>query len=147
MIDDINTYMAEYVRLGQDSALLRQRADEIHMETYRNTFLRLMRTSFPKMQACGCDHAQGLRYQAFSFSEAGEFAWDNEDWADYVRSMIFKDQGEAHSFMSVRVLRYHSDDFVVLIKPDVLRYWIRSVAIRDVDDVIADVLYGDSDDA
>lgn len=147
LIDDINTYMAEYVRLGQDSALLRQRADEIHMETYRNTFLRLMRTSFPKMQACGCDHAQGLRYQAFSFSEAGEFAWDNEDWADYVRSMIFKDQGEAHSFMSVRVLRYHSDDFVVLIKPDVLRYWIRSVAIRDVDDVIADVLYGDSDDA
>lgn len=147
LIDDINTYMAEYVRLGQDSALLRQRADEIHMEAYRNTFLRLMRTSFPKMQACGCDYAQGLRYQAFSFSEAGEFVWDKEDWADYVRSMIFKDQGEAHSFMSVRVLRYHSDDFVVLIKPDVLRYWIRSVAIRDVDDVIADVLYGDSDDA
>ena len=41
---------------------------------------------------------------------------------------------------------YYSEDFVVLLKPAVLRFWIRSVAIRDVDDIIADLL-GVSDEA
>lgn len=145
LVEDITRYIPEYVRLGQDSYLLQQRAEKNHMEAFRNTFLRLMRTSFPDMQACGEGHDQGLAYQAFSFSKAEGFSWENSNWAKGVRSMIFKDQGGAASFMSVRVLRYYNDDFIVLIKPDVLRYWIRSVAIRDVDDVIADVLEGGND--
>lgn len=145
LIDDITTYMPDYVRLGQDSDLLRNKAEKNHMEAYRNTFLRLMSTSFPEMRACGDGHAQGLSYQAFSFSKAENFSWGKTNWADCVRAMIFKDQGEATSFMSIRMLRYYSEDFVVLIKPNVLRYWIRSVAIRDVDDIIADLLQGGSD--
>ena len=146
LIEDIVTYMPDYIRLGQKSNLLQLQAKKDDMEAFRNTFLRLMRTSFPEMQACGEGQDQGLIYQAFSFSNTGSFSWGKPDWANQVRSMIFKSQGASASFMSVRVLRYYSEDFVVLLKPAVLRFWIRSVAIRDVDDIIADLL-GVSDEA
>lgn len=139
LLADINE-MSKYVRLGQKSTLLKNAANDSHIQGYQETFLRLMRTSFPDMEACGSGHSDGLRYQAFSFSKAGQFTWEREDWANFVRKTIFCAQGDTHSFMSIRLFRYYSEEYVILIKPDRLRYWLRSSAIRDVDDTVVDIM-------
>lgn len=82
LLADIND-MSKYVRLGQKSTLLKNAATDSHMRAYQETFLRLMRTSFPNMEACGSGHSDGLRYQAFSFSKVDEFTWEREDWASF----------------------------------------------------------------
>jgi hypothetical protein len=39
----------------------------------------------------------------------------------------------------VRILRIFDGPFVLLIKPDRLRYWLRSIALRDADEALADL--------
>jgi hypothetical protein len=38
-----------------------------------------------------------------------------------------------------RILRIYEHDVIYLIKPKMLRYWLRSVAIRDADDTFAEM--------
>jgi hypothetical protein len=37
------------------------------------------------------------------------------------------------------VLRYYDQNVVLVVKPDRLRYWIRSTAIRDADETLLDL--------
>jgi hypothetical protein len=40
-----------------------------------------------------------------------------------------------------RIIRILTGNSVIIIKPSKLRYWIRSAAIRDVDDIATDILH------
>ncbi|UWM78165.1 hypothetical protein N1937_25675 (plasmid) [Rhizobium sp. WSM4643] len=38
-----------------------------------------------------------------------------------------------------RIARIYDDNLLFLIKPDRLRFWMRSIALRDADEVLADL--------
>ncbi|MDE0879623.1 MAG: hypothetical protein OSB00_13320 [Sphingomonas bacterium] len=38
-----------------------------------------------------------------------------------------------------RIVRLYDDRFVFLLKPSRLRYWLRSIALRDADDIMHDL--------
>ena len=38
-----------------------------------------------------------------------------------------------------RIARIYDGNFVFLLKPDRLRYWLRSVALRDADETLSDL--------
>jgi hypothetical protein len=38
-----------------------------------------------------------------------------------------------------RIARIYDRNFIFLLKPDRLRYWLRSVALRDADETMADL--------
>jgi len=40
---------------------------------------------------------------------------------------------------TLRVFRFYSDNVMLTVKPDRLRYWIRSTAIRDADETLIDL--------
>jgi len=145
LLSDIDTYMGEYVRLGQDSPLLKSKASKPDVEAYCETFLKLMRRGFPQACTSAQVQAEGLRLQAFSLT--GEATVDRLDggWAQHLKGTIFKQFGMTLS--TVRVVRFFEANTVILIKPDLLRYWIRSAAIRDVDGVLNDIIGGDKQDA
>lgn len=139
LVDDLATYMADYVRLGQDSALLQKAPSVEDMDSYCSTFLRLMRTSFPNVYPCGDGRSEGLRFQAFCFSEQSTVEWINEsEWLSHLRTTVFRTHGQA--IRSVRIVRLYEANTLILIKPDLLRYWIRSAAIQDVDGTVTDIL-------
>jgi hypothetical protein len=39
----------------------------------------------------------------------------------------------------VRVVRFYERNVIIIVKPDRLRYWIRSTAIRDADETLVDL--------
>jgi hypothetical protein len=51
--------------------------------------------------------------------------------------LLHEQQGT--SLHVTRIARLCSGDFIFLLKPDRLRYWLRSVALRDSDDTMADL--------
>ena len=144
LIDDIVEYVADYVRLGQESALLTQEPSQEDTAQYCDVFLKMMKKTYPEMNVCGNGQSNGLRFQAFCFGDKKETEWlDGSDWLNHLRSTIFKEYGEA--LRTVRILRIYDRNALILIKPNVLRYWIGSTAIRDVDDTIGDILSAGSD--
>jgi hypothetical protein len=137
---DVSEYMAEYVRLGQESKLLQKDASEKHIDEYTQTFLRLIRKYFKKAERSHCFYSNGLILMAFTFSGNKELAWlDESEWEKNIHDVIDKKQSKhLHTKRIVRILTGNS---LILIKPGKLRYWIRSTAIRDVDDAVDQILH------
>lgn len=145
LLNDVDKYMGEYVRLGQDSPLLNSRASKPDIEAYCQTFLKLIRRGFPQASISAQEQAEGLRLQAFSLTGESHVDWLTGDWMHHLKSTIFKQFGTTLS--TVRIVRFFESDTLILIKPDLLRYWISSTAIWDVDGVLNDVIHGDEQDA
>ena len=55
-----------------------------------------------------------------------------------LRKLIYDEEKHAH-LRTIRVVRFYLENVLLLIKPDRLRYWIRSTAIRDADDTLLDL--------
>jgi len=72
------------------------------------------------------------------------FAYGNNDFSPEISSKI-KDgdlselmENQQESVLYRRVLRLYQKDIIYLVKPNTLRYWLKSVALRDASDVIVD---------
>ena len=51
---------------------------------------------------------------------------------------LMENQQEALHYR--RILRLYQKDMVYLVKPKTLRYWLKSIALRDVNDVMTDLV-------
>jgi len=144
LLDDIRNYMAEYVRVGQDSELLKNEASDQDLQQYLQTFLRLMNKTYPKLKKCKELTHKDFRLVAFSFSDDNNSLpeLDDSNWLETLSSLITKEK--TYTLRTQRVVRIYTGDILIIVKPNRLRYWIRSTAIRDVDDVIVDILNGET---
>lgn len=148
LFEDTLRHMSDFVRLGQDSRLLQFPANAKNISDYNDTFLRLLKSTFPELHPCGDGHAGGLRFQAFCFGKKNAASWVNDkQWLDHLHSTVFSQSGDGASMRSVRLVRLYEKDTIIFIKPDLLRYWIKSVAIRDVDSMLLDIMQGGGSNA
>ncbi len=134
--DDITRYMADFVRRGQNSKLLRNSTSTKCLHEYAKVFVRLLGSVYRNLRAAGSGIANGLAYQAFCFGESSELDWP-EDWSEYLQNVVFVQHQEA--LQTARVVRFYEQNTIVIIKPDRLRHWIRSTAIRDADETLVDL--------
>jgi hypothetical protein len=78
---------------------------------------------------------------AFSFSDKEDSLsiLNDPDWADKLESLMEKEQ--SYSLRTKRIARIFTGNTAMIVKPNKLRYWIRSTAVRDVDDILVQVLH------
>ena len=58
-------------------------------------------------------------------------------WSGKLREIVYVTHGDA--LRTVRMLRFYERNTIVMVKPDRLRYWISSTAIRDADETLVDL--------
>jgi hypothetical protein len=101
-------------------------------------FIHLLGSIYDNLKATDPIFLNGLICQPFYFGERPNLAWLDEQNEDELRKLIYDD--DKHVYLrTVRVLRFYSENVLLIIKPDRLRYWIRSTAIRDADETLADL--------
>ncbi len=137
LCQDVLEYMAEYVRLGHDSALLQYAASTKDLQNYRSIFSRMLGSVYSNLQADGPVLLNGLICQPFHFGDPPDLAWLNNSTEGELRRLIYQESHE--SVRTIRVFRYYRDNVILIVKPDRLRYWIGSTAIRDADEALVDL--------
>jgi N-6 DNA Methylase len=136
LCDDIVEFTAEFVRLGQNSKLLREQVNQSAMKVYADTLVRMLGSVYSNLQASHFGMLDGLAYQAFCFGDAPKLEWPS-NWNGPLQEVVYRNYGEA--FRSVRILRFYELNTIIIVKPDRLRYWIPSTAIRDADETLTDL--------
>ena len=63
---------------------------------------------------------------------------DLDKFENYMGRLVYREIGR--NLRVVRVIRVYDNNIVYLIKPNQVRYWLRSVAIRDADETFADLV-------
>lgn len=138
LCEDILKYMTEYIRLGQNSKLLATPADTDALNAYSEMFIRMLKSVYDNLKASDPIFLNGLTCQPFYFGEPPDFTWLSKRPQDELRKLIYNDKNHVH-LRTIRILRLYSENYLLLIKPDRLRYWIRSTAVRDADETIIDL--------
>ena len=138
LCEDVLKYMTEFIRLGQNSVLLRKAADVDSLRDYSGIFLKMLGTIYENLQASDPIIFNGLICQPFYFGERPNLSWLAEGKNDGLKKIVYEENKHAY-LRTVRVLRYYSENVMLLVKPDRLRYWIPSTAIRDADETLVDL--------
>jgi hypothetical protein len=136
LCEDVVNYAAEFVRLGQNSRLLKQCATCDDMKAYADVFIKMLGSIYTNLREAKSGVLNGIAYQAFCFGKAPQFDWPS-DWSEKLNNLIYIVHGAA--LRTVRVLRFYENNVIIIVKPDRLRYWIRSTAIRDADETLVDL--------
>ena len=138
LCEDTLKYLTNYVRLGQNSELLTKAANMDDLRAYSDMFIRMLKSVYDNLRASDPIFLNGLTCQLFYFGERPDFSWLSEQPEDELRALVYNDNNHAY-LRTIRMLRLYSKNSLLLIKPDRLRYWIRSTAVRDADETIVDL--------
>lgn len=137
LAEDVTTYLSAYVRLGQNSELLKDKASVRCLREYSAMFRGMLGSIYDNLQADEPVFLNGLICFPFYFGEEPALEWLGPDCEDQLRELVFDDSRE--SLRTIRVVRYYYENVVFIIKPDRLRYWIKSTAVRDADDTLVEL--------
>ena len=72
--------------------------------------------------------------QPFYFGDSPELTWLDSDAEANLEKLIYYENHER--LRTVRVFRFYDKNVLLIVKPDRLRYWIRSTAIWDADETL-----------
>ena len=138
LCEDVLDYMAKYVRLGQNSELLKKAANTDNLREYSIMFVRMLGSVYHNLKAADPVFLNGLICQPFYFGECPSLSWLEGQTEDELQKLIYDEK--KHKYLrTIRVLRLYSENVLFIVKPDRLRYWIRSTAIRDADETLIDL--------
>ena len=135
--EDVFQYMVLYIRRGQNAELLQRAATHEELAIYREMFCRLLCSVYENLQAADPLFLNGLIAQPFYFGDAPKVDWLGPTSEKHLHRLVYEQCFE--SLRTVRVVRFYEQNAMLIVKPDRLRYWIRSTAIRDADDTLADL--------
>ena len=136
LCEDAVNYTADFIRLGQKSSLLKNQVTAKDLNKYADVFVDMLGSIYKNLRAAKSGVFNGIAYQAFCFGKALQLDWSN-DWTEHLRELIHVQHGE--TLRTVRVIRFYENNVFIIVKPDRLRYWIRSTAIRDADEALVDL--------
>lgn len=138
VIDDMVDYYRDLIRLGEDARA--SSCDGIGaLPSFVETFVSQVNAIYKKtpIRALKAFSWPGIVCQPFAFGD-GAIDWSDADsLKGKLDALLYQKSGS--STRIARVARIYDRNFVFLLKLDRLRYWLRSTALRDADDVLADI--------
>jgi hypothetical protein len=138
LVDDIVKYHRDLVRLGEDSAAMKS-SGHAALSDFISVFIGQINTIYRKkpLNALDVQTWPGVICQPFVFGK-GKVDWNGADELEAKLNALLHEQ-QGTTLYVTRIARIYDGSFVFLLKPDRLRYWLRSVALRDADETLADL--------
>jgi len=138
IVDDIVDYYRDLIRLGENSKAMKENGHTA-ISTFNEAFTRQINSIYKNkpLQALEPQTWPGVICQPFVFGDG------NVDWsgAEALREKLdtFLCEQQGTTLQVTRIARIYDGNFIFLLKPDRLRFWMRSVALRDADETLADL--------
>lgn len=144
IIDDVANYRISEYGLGE-AAPLNQLISKNNTETTLLAFADIFNQSFNSIYKKGEKEQRLKKITVSNTSFAMEFSYgENINYEGVVENeedidTIIKNNISRNTVVN-RVLRIYTENTITLIKPKNLRYWLKSIALRDADDVFDDMI-------
>lgn len=138
LVADIVDYYRDLVRLGEDSAAMKE-SGESGLSAFNEIFTARINGVYTKnkLQALPAQVWPGVICQPYIFGK-GKLEWNGADeLKGKVDALLREKRGGGLNI--TRIARLYDGACIYLLKPDRLRYWLRSVALRDADETLADL--------
>lgn len=128
--EECHEKLVAMIRTGQIAKLIRGPIESQDFLSYSGPFVRLLGSVYSNLRASHCGFAEGMAYQAFTFGEKSTLEW--LDWSQHIGELVKQNS-------AAPLIRFYEGNTLIIVKPDRLRNWIASTAIRDADETLVDL--------
>ncbi len=139
LVADIVDYYRDLIRLGEDSDAMKEPGVPA-LPAFNDVFTARINAVYKKnkLRALAPQAWPGVVCQPYIFGN-GDVNWNGaEGLKDKLNSLLKEKKGNINITRIARL--YDGNTGIYLLKPDRLRYWLRSVALRDADETLADLV-------
>lgn len=135
---DIVDYQRDFIRLGTKSPAMRAAQPEA-LEAFDALFVEQINAVYPRrrLRPLECQRWSGAICRAYAFGD-GEVDWSGADALRGKLDALLRER-RGSGLTITRITRLYDGNLLFLLKPDRHRFWMRSIALRDADDVLADL--------
>lgn len=140
LVDDVVDYYRDLVRLGEKSPAMTQ-ADHSDLKKFSEVFADQINAVYRKKPATALEPQvwSGVICQPFVFGmETAPIDWNGAAGLEGKIYALLHEKQES-ALRITRVCRIYDGPFIFVLKPDRLRYWLRSTALRDADETLSDL--------
>lgn len=145
ILEDVINYKLEEYEQGEKAKINTDNVNNEQLEEFGQIFCENLNSIYQTggQKFYPLQLLEGLSYICYSFAygdlEAKETPLTTSIDEEGLNSLLTNQQV---SVLYQRVLRLYGPNIVYLIKPKTLRYWLKSVALRDATDVMNDLIEG-----
>jgi hypothetical protein len=138
IVDDIVDYYRDLIRLGEDSEAMKE-SGHAALSGFTDVFVRQVNAIYKKnpLRVLEPQTWPGVICQPFVFGKGKVDCSGADELQDKLDGLLREQKSE--TLRVTRIARIYDGNFVFLLKPDRLRYWLRSVALRDADETLSDL--------
>lgn len=133
LVDDVLQYAADYKRTGE-GAEVRKDPTPDQLAEFGGMFREILGSVYPSLKAAEPVRLPGAICYPFYFGDApSDTLADDSEGELKLEGLLTAQLGE--SLRCQRILRVFHGNMILLVKPAQLRYWLRSIAARDADEL------------
>lgn len=140
---DTVAYQRDFIRLGAKASVMAT-VRETDLKAFDKALLAQLSIVYPdiSIRAAPSYSWPGAVCRAYVFGE-GDVDWSGAEALRGKLDAVLNHQ-IGSSVAVTRIARLYDDRFLFLLKPDRLRFWTRSIALRDADEVLVDIQVEDA---
>lgn len=138
LVGDIVDYYRNMIQVGDSSPAMKESGHRA-VSDFASVFVRQINAVYNKntLEALEPRSWPGAICLPLAFG-GGEIDWSgDEELRGRLDTLLCETKGT--SLRVTRIARIYDGRFIFLLKPDRLRFWLRSVALRDADETMADL--------
>ncbi len=143
LIDDVLNYQIDFRREGEKAKVLKY-VEQPNLIEFSKIYLKVLNSVYKEFKAAEPIYTTSFICYPFYFNEEPEqdleeFKNNTEILEKHLESLL---KHQPSSTLRInRILRIYDKNIIYLIKPNQLRYWLKSIAIRDADETVADFIH------
>ena len=139
VVDDTLKYFLPFRREHAKLTEIEKPPTNNQLEEFGRVYLQVLNSVYEDYQSGQWLETSSHIIYPFYWGEAPQLPHDSAEVEDYLDSLLEYEQPSG-SLRFKRVMRIYNENVIYLIKPKQLRYWLRSIALRDADETFASLV-------
>lgn len=138
IFQDFLDYLIEFRRTGEKSKIAVQNASHQELSEFGEVYCQILQSVFKTIKPSHHFETDSYICYPFYFGEEPTIDFSNSELAEkHIEQLVYKNSGV--SLRLTRIVRLYEGNVIYLIKPKKLRYWLKSIALRDADETFSDL--------
>ena len=138
LMDDVLNYMLDFHRNGEESKVA-QPVEEEQLTGFGEIYCKILNTVYEKFKPAKPLKTENFVCFPIYYGKEPQLKTDDVKKFEYeLKKLVYKKFGK---YLRInRIMRIYDENIIYLVKPNQLRFWLRSIAIRDADETFEDLV-------
>ncbi|MEI6702652.1 MAG: N-6 DNA methylase [Deltaproteobacteria bacterium] len=138
LVEDIGNYLVEFRREGEKADIISE-TDENDFNSFSEMYCNILNPVYKQFRPLQPIPMGSFICYPFCYGNAPQMELpDRNKIVPFLEELLHK-QHSSRLFVH-RILRLYDHNVIFMVKPNQKRYWLRSIALRDADETLIDLL-------